>query len=100
CQRVSELLSDELDRADPIPGSYSLEVSSPGLERPLKKPRAFERFRGPTARVRAYGPINGSRTWERRLLGLIAEHVVAKTSQGEVRVALDTVAKAHLVPEW
>ncbi|WP_304171718.1 ribosome maturation factor RimP [Limnochorda pilosa] len=100
CQRVSELLSDELDRVDPIPGSYSLEVSSPGLERPLKKPREFERFRGRTVRVRAYAPINGSRTWEGRLLGLIDEHVVVETSQGEVRVPLDTVAKAHLVPEW
>ncbi|HEY8530881.1 MAG TPA: ribosome maturation factor RimP [Limnochorda sp.] len=100
CQRVSEILSDELDRVDPIPGSYSLEVSSPGLERPLKKPREFERFQGRLVRVRAYAPVEGSRTWEGRLIGLIDNDVVVETARGQVRIPLDKVAKAHLVAEW
>lgn len=100
CQRVSEALSDELDRVDPIPGPYSLEVSSPGLERPLRRPREFERFRGRRVRVRSFAPIDGSRTWEGRLLGLQDGQVVVETARGTVRVPLDQVARARLVAEF
>ncbi|BAS27533.1 ribosome maturation factor RimP [Limnochorda pilosa] len=99
CQRVSQALGDELDRVDPIPGSYSLEVSSPGLERPLRRPAEFQRFKGRLVWVRSYGPIQGSRSWEGRLLGVDDGQVVLETATGEVRIPLDRVAKAHLVAE-
>ena len=57
CQAVSEQLSDKLDEVDPIKQSYILEVSSPGLERPLKKDSDFERFKGEQVEVKLFQPI-------------------------------------------
>ncbi len=70
CQAVSEELSDRLDETDPIVQSYFLEVSSPGLERPLKKPSDFEKYRGELVEVSLYSPLNGKKTYEGVLLGL------------------------------
>lgn len=58
CQLVSEYLSDRLDEVDPIEHSYILEVSSPGLDRPLKKPRDFERNIGKEIEISLYAPID------------------------------------------
>src|SRR5690554_3425170 len=54
CSRVSEELDEKLDQEDPIPGAYSLEVSSPGLERPLKKASDYQRFAGKLANINTY----------------------------------------------
>ena len=70
CQIVSEELSDRLDETDPIKQSYILEVSSPGLERPLKKDVDFERFRGEPVEVKLFQPVNGKKIFEGDLLGL------------------------------
>ncbi len=81
CQAVSEQLSDKLDEADPIKQSYILEVSSPG-ERPLKKERDFERFKGEIVEVKLYQPLNGKKVYEGELLGLIDDKVNIKTDEG------------------
>lgn len=81
CQAVSEQLSDKLDELDPIKQSYILEVSSPG-ERPLKKERDFERFKGEIVEVKLYQPINGKKVYEGELLGLIDDKVKIKTDEG------------------
>lgn len=81
CQAVSEQLSDKLDEADPIKQSYILEVSSPG-ERPLKKERDFERFKGEIVEVKLYQPLNGKKLYEGELLGLIDDKVNIKTDEG------------------
>lgn len=81
CQAVSEQLSDKLDEADPIKQSYILEVSSPG-ERPLKKERDFERFKGEIIEVKLYQPLNGKKVYEGELLGLIEDKVNIKTDEG------------------
>lgn len=61
CQKVSEQLSDKLDEVDPIKENYFLEVSSPGLDRPLKKESDFERFKGEIVEVKLYEPLNGNK---------------------------------------
>ncbi|MEJ6951527.1 ribosome maturation factor RimP [Natronospora cellulosivora (SeqCode)] len=61
CEKVSRNLSEELDRIDPINDSYILEVSSPGIERPLNKLEDFDRFEGELAYIKAYAPINGKK---------------------------------------
>ncbi|MCX7746887.1 MAG: ribosome maturation factor RimP [Clostridia bacterium] len=70
CQAVSEDISDELDKTDPIQQSYFLEVSSPGLDRPLKKEKDFEKFKGELVEVKLFQPINGKKIFEGELLGL------------------------------
>ena len=79
CQLVSEQLSAMLDVEDPFPGSYTLEVSSPGLDRELRKPRDYEHFTGRRARLilrsPAGGRTSGPTTVEGRLAGLEAGRV-------------------------
>lgn len=81
CQAVSEQLSDKLDESDPIKQSYILEVSSPG-ERPLKKERDYERFKGEVVEVKLYQPLNGKKVFEGELLGLVEDRVEIKTDEG------------------
>ncbi|KAB3536941.1 ribosome maturation factor RimP [Alkaliphilus pronyensis] len=70
CQRVSEELSNKLDELDPIPDNYYLEVSSPGIDRPLKKNSDFYKFKGELVEVKLYEPLDGQKTIEGELLGL------------------------------
>lgn len=81
CQAVSERLSDKLDEADPIKRSYIMEVSSPG-ERPLKKERDFERFKGETVEIKLYQPLDGKKDFEGELIGLVDGRVEIKTDEG------------------
>jgi ribosome maturation factor RimP len=81
CQALSERMSVILDREDPIKQSYMLEVSSPG-ERPLKKDRDFERFRGEYVEIRLYQPLNGKKVYEGELLGLKGNIIEIKTDDG------------------
>lgn len=83
CQAVSEKLSDKLDEVDPIKQSYILEVSSPGLERPLKKDSDFERFKGEDIEVKLFQPLNGKKIYEGELMGLIDGKVAIKLPGGE-----------------
>lgn len=78
CQLVSEEISDILDKKDPIAQSYFLEVSSPGLDRPLKKDSDFERFKGELVEVKVFKPIDGRKIFEGELLGLIDNKINIK----------------------
>jgi ribosome maturation factor RimP len=69
-QTVSEEVSAILDVEDPVSGSYTLEVSSPGLDRPLNTEADYRRFEGRLARISSYEPIDGRRHWTGRLAGL------------------------------
>lgn len=99
CERVSHQVSGVLDVEDVISGSYVLEVSSPGLDRPLGTVRDFERFSGHAVRLRTDGPINGQRNFKGLLRGLRGSDVVLETEGGEVTLPLDRVEKARLIPE-
>ena len=84
CQAVSEWLSDELDRIDPIDHNYILEVSSPGLERPLKKDRDFERYKGEIIMIKLFHPVEGKKVYEGELLGLAGSDVALKLENGVI----------------
>ncbi len=100
CARVSEALSRELDLYDLLAESYMLEVASPGLDRPLRRPRDFVRFSGRTIAVTAVAPIEGQRRFRGRLLGLVDGRVSITLEDGrEVRLAFDEIAQARLVIE-
>ena len=100
CGRVSHQLSGLLDVEDPIAGHYDLEVSSPGLDRPLSTAEHFERFRGRKVRIKVAIKLEGRRNFEGRIAGLERELVLLRVD-GEVReIPLAMIESARLVPEF
>ncbi|RPF55957.1 ribosome maturation factor RimP [Aquisalibacillus elongatus] len=100
CGKVSEQLSEKLDEVDPIEQAYFLEVSSPGVERRLKKRSDFERFVGSHIYVKTYEPINHEKEFYGDLTSfeddLITLMVKEKTREKEVQIPFDKVAKANI----
>ena len=84
CENISRALSDLLDEADPIEGSYVLEVSSAGADRPLKKPAHFQQFLGAEVDVRLYRPLDGRKEYTGVLKGYDGGDVTIETA-GEAR---------------
>ncbi len=104
CQRVSQQLSVILDVEELIPGpGYTLEVSSPGMDRALKKPADFERFRGRLAKISTSEPVGEAKFFEGRLAGF-AEGKVRMELKGKeartVELPLEAIRKANLVVEF
>ena len=81
CEVVSRELSEILDKKDPIKDNYFLEVSSPGLDRPLKKEKDFIRYKGRDVEIKLYKPINGAKMHEGELVGL--------TEDNNIKVIID-----------
>jgi len=100
CERVSGQVSAVLDVEDPLPGQYTLEVSSPGLDRPLFSLAQFARFRGAEAKVR----LRWSQSGRRRLRGVIEEvmdnTVVMQVDGERFEVEADLIEHARLVPQF
>jgi ribosome maturation factor RimP len=101
CTNISRNLSAMLDVEDPIPDSYDLEVTSPGLDRPLVRPEDYDRFAGASAQVEARDALDGRRKkFKGTLLGRNAEGAIRiKVAEDEVIIPLAEVAKAKLVPD-
>jgi ribosome maturation factor RimP len=99
CERVSHQVSGLLDVEDPIPGEYTLEVSSPGLDRPLRKAEHFKRFEGHEARVRLKLPRDGRRRFKGVIKDAGQDGFVLESDEGSVRIALDEIDLARLVPD-
>lgn len=99
CAGISRLASAVLDVEDPIAGEYTLEVSSPGLDRPLTRPKDFDRFAGCEARVELSLPIDGQKRFKGVLRGLDDDAVLLETGDGARRLALADIEKARLVPD-
>jgi ribosome maturation factor RimP len=99
CAEISRSVSALLDVADPIAGTYVLEVSSPGIDRPLVRPEDYDRFAGFEARIDLAAPLEGRKRFRGRLLGrgADADHVCLVGETGEVRLPLAAIAKAKLV---
>ena len=97
CSEVSHHLSTVLDVEDFIHSPYTLEVSSPGIERGLYKPADYERFAGHLAKIKSRSPIKNQRNFRGRIVGLADNEVVFedKTS-GQVRIPVSDIAKANL----
>jgi ribosome maturation factor RimP len=97
CAAISRDVSAILDVADPIAGAYSLEVSSPGIDRPLVREADYVRFVGFEARVEIEPAIDGRRRFQGRLAGVEDGHVVLRAPAETWRVPLDRVQRAKLV---
>jgi len=102
CAEVSRVLSALLDVEDPIQGSYSLEVSSPGIDRPLVRPEDYTRFAGFEARVETRQPIEGRRRFRGRLKGVEADRVIMDVMDVEdsavaIAIPLSDIERAKLV---
>ena len=100
CESVSREVSAQLDVADPISSNYTLEVSSPGLDRPLFTAAQFARFLGEEAKVGLKLPQDGRRRLQGRILRVEAGNVVFGLDGAEFVVASDNIDKARLVPDW
>lgn len=104
CAQVSERLSDELDRTDPIPQNYFLEVSSPGAERPLKKEDDFIKAIGQYVFIKTYEPIDGMKEFEGYLLAYndaFAEvEIRIKTRKLTVQIDKTKIAFARLAIDF
>ena len=102
--RLTRAISNLLDEEDPIAGEYTLEVSSPGLERPLRRPEHFTRAVGSTVAVKARAGIDGDRRIKGALVAADADTITIQpegTGPDEVRtLALTDVEKARTVFEW
>jgi ribosome maturation factor RimP len=99
CQVVSERLSLLLDVEDPIDGSYTLEVSSPGLDRPLWRERDYRRFAGRKARLTTKEPVEGRRRFSGRLLGVEGEQVVLEQDGKRQAIPLALLESGRLEVE-
>ena len=97
CAEVSRTVSALLDVEDPIRGSYTLEVSSPGIDRPLTRFADFDRFADFEARVELTVPQDGRRRFRGRLMGTDGEEVRLELPEGEVRLPFALIQKAKLV---
>ncbi|HEX7324965.1 MAG TPA: ribosome maturation factor RimP [Rhodanobacteraceae bacterium] len=100
CEAASREISALLDVDDPIPGRYTLEVSSPGLERPLFNAAQFARFIGSDAKVTLKLPRNGRRRLKGRIAEAAAMRIGLDVDGTRIEVAEGEIESAHLVPDW
>ena len=96
CEAVSKAVEAKLDAEDPIEQAYVLEVSSPGLDRPLKKEEDFVRFAGEIIDVKLYQAMNGKKTLEGKLIGLEDGVIVMEEDGKEVRISRKDAADVRL----
>jgi ribosome maturation factor RimP len=96
CAEVSHQVSGILDVEDPITNQYTLEVSSPGVDRPLFKQAHYEQYIGQFMRVRLHSPFDGRRKFAGVLMGLEADEIVLLVDQEEYLLPIDAIDKAAL----
>ena len=98
CAKLSREFSTLLDVEDPINGAYRLEISSPGIDRPLVSKKDFADYKGFEAKVEIDPPVNGQKRFRGRVIGVEGDDIVLKTEdQGEVALPFESVHKAKLV---
>jgi ribosome maturation factor RimP len=100
CSGVSHLVSEMLDQQNPIPQAYTLEVSSPGLERPLKKEEDFIRFQGSLVTVHTTSPFQGYKEFSGNLIGLINDEIVLEYEYKRMAIPRSLVKKIHLALDF
>ncbi len=104
CTKISHELSAVLDVDDPIPQAYSLEVSSPGIDRPLRTARHFEYFAGSEAKIQlAIGvatPAGERKNFKGRLAGMTGDKVALDVDGARYELPLEDIDSAKLVPDW
>lgn len=99
CELVSHQVSGVLDVEDPLPGNYSLEISSPGIDRALRTADHFSRFAGERVKMQTHALVNGRKRFKGTLKGIEGEEITLEVDGAEVKVTLDNVHSARLVPD-
>lgn len=99
CERVSRQVSAILDVEDPIPGNYSLEISSPGIPRPLFKKEHYKQFVGHGVSVKLYKPIKGSRKLLGNIVAANEDVVVLEIGDEQLELPFSHIVKANLTSE-
>lgn len=97
CAEISRAVSAILDVEDPISGAYTLEVSSPGIDRPLTRLADFDRFAGLDARVETEAPVDGRRRFRGRLLGTEGESVKIRQDDTVLDIPFGAIHRAKLI---
>ena len=97
CATLSRALSAVLDVEDPIPGNYTLEVSSPGIDRPLTRPKDYERFLGHEAKVETTAPLDGRKRFKGPIKSVDANAVELTVDGADLRIPFAAIHKAKLV---
>lgn len=97
CAAISRAISALLDVEDPITGTYSLEISSPGIDRPLTKAKDYERFLGHEAKVETSAPIDGRKRFKGAIRSVDAKAVELTVEGADIRIPFADVHKAKLV---
>ena len=100
CELTSREVAALLDVEDPIPGHYVLEVSSPGLDRPLFSPQQFGQFAGQVVQITLFAPIDGRRKFKGRILAVRDDRISVEQDGSEVTLEHGNIAKARLVPDY
>lgn len=100
CERCSREISALMDVHDPIPSAYTLEVSSPGLDRVLRVPAHYQRFLGERVQVELLAPRDGRRRYTGKLLRCDADGIVVEVDGIEVGAGHGEIARTRLVPQW
>jgi ribosome maturation factor RimP len=99
CERVSRQISAVLDVEDPVAGKYTLEVSSPGIDRPLFELEHFQRFLGSPVELHLHTALNKQKRFKGVLVEVIGNDIVLAIAGEKLVIALDNIAKAKIVPE-
>jgi ribosome maturation factor RimP len=100
CSAVSEQISALIDVEDPVRGHFNLEISSPGLDRPLRRLKDFQRFIGSLVKLKTVKPLDGQRNFKGRLLSANEDVLVIETDIEEISLPMNAIEKARLVPEY
>jgi ribosome maturation factor RimP len=100
CAQVSAAVGRALEEIDAFEGAYTLEVSSPGIERPLRKKSHFEAQLGKKVHVKTRVPVEGSKVWQGVLLEVGASEIVVQEAGREATIPLEEIAGAHLIYEF
>ncbi len=100
CTKVSHQVSGVLDVEDPIPDNYSLEVSSPGAERPFYKLSQFERYIGSTVAIHLFSPVNGRRKLTGKIIQVEDDVITFEENENLLQIPFAAMSKARLVPDY
>lgn len=100
CVRLNEVLGKKLDQSKIISGHYTLEVSSPGIERPLKKEKDYQKALGSKIYIKTFAPIGNQKEFTGVLESVERNSVTIRTQKDSIRVPLNLITKAHLVADF
>ena len=101
CERASRQVSAVLDVEDPLKGQYTLEMSSPGLDRPLFTAEHFTQFIGHEVKLRLHSPLEGQRRFKALIKGVEGDviHLTSSETDEDWQISLDNIEKANLLPK-